>query len=82
MLKKANIQRLIVLLLCTLFLGAFSSCNTSHNNTRKDGYYTKKRTKQARWNSTTSLTSTYYVKKKDRYDVNKHHHKKTKKIRK
>lgn len=62
--KKTRFSTLVVLLLGAIMLCSLSSCNTSSKATKKPVAYSKKQTKQARWNSTTSRTTTYYIKKR------------------
>ncbi|MCR4965083.1 MAG: hypothetical protein K6A41_05435 [Bacteroidales bacterium] len=53
----------------TVLLGLFlisicaPSCTTSQYGNKKAARYSRQKTRQARWNSTTSRTTTYYIKK-------------------
>lgn len=75
--KPLNFHRLIPALLCVLLLGfAAMSCSSSKGNTRKKPAYSKGRTSQAKWNTTTSTHRTYYIKKRKphkRYKSKPHH---------
>ncbi|MBO7491807.1 MAG: hypothetical protein J6T59_05140 [Bacteroidales bacterium] len=62
--KKRNPIYLIGIIL-GLFLISISapSCTTTQRGTKKAVKYSRQRTKQAHWNTTTSRTTTYYIKK-------------------
>lgn len=62
--KKLRIKSFAMLLLCAILICATTSCSTSSKTTKRPISYSKKKTKQARWNSTTSRTTTYYIKKR------------------
>jgi len=47
-----------------LVLLCFSACQTSRNQTKRSTKYTRVKTRyQPHWNSTTSQSTTYYIKK-------------------
>ncbi len=63
--KKSRVHHLMLMLLCATVLAFIApSCSTSKSNTKKKTSYSKQRTRQPRWNATTSQTTTYYIKKK------------------
>lgn len=46
-----------------MFAFTVPSCSTSSHQTKQAARYSRQKTKQPRWNSTTSRTTTYYIKK-------------------
>lgn len=62
--KKLRITTLSVLILGILLLCTFNSCSSSKHAAKRPISYSKQKTRQARWNSTTSRTTTYYIKKR------------------
>ena len=61
---KKKYIRYIVLLFCVALAVTFVSCQTSKNQTHKSGKYQKVRTRHTpHWNSSTTQSTTYYIKK-------------------
>lgn len=59
---------------CVLALLCFSSCQTTRNNPQRSEKYSKVNTRyQPHWNSTTSQSTTYYIRK---HNTKKNHNKK------
>lgn len=62
--KRRPYMKFFVLSACLLALAALSSCSSARRGVKNAPSYSKQRTRQPRWNATTSQTATYYIKKK------------------
>ena len=61
---KKKYWKFVVFLFCAVMTLAFGSCQSSRNQVHKSTKYQKTRTRyNPKWNSSSSQSSTYYIKK-------------------
>lgn len=64
MIAKKKYLKFVVFLFCAAMMLMFGSCQSSQNTVHKASKYQKTRTRHTpKWNSTTSQSTTYYIKK-------------------
>lgn len=61
--REATFYHFIILIFFVFIACTIVSCSSSRNTAKRPISYSRQKTKQPRWNTTTSPTTTYYIKK-------------------